>query len=204
MEVSRKDLDERYASLSDDELLAIDPNELTDVAQQCCRREIERRHLSEEMVAEETVPDDAESELDFDDEPTDWLDTAAIACSFQAGAGRQYAEDAQQACIVLHQAGIPSEVVGEHQEGRPDSLNVMVPDALSLKAISILDRDLFNEELEETWRAHFEQLSDSDLRAMDADDLCAGLLDRAARLKRVYEEALLRRRVKPSERGTSA
>jgi hypothetical protein len=69
----------------------------------------------------------------------------------------------------------------------------MVPGALSLKATSVLDRDLFNEELEETWRTHFDELSDQELRDLHADDLCAGLLDRAARLKRVYEEALVRR-----------
>ena len=189
MEVSRQDLEGRYASLSDEELLAIDENELTDLAQQCYRAEVERRHLSEEME-----PDDTKSEIDAHEVPQDWLDTAATACSFQVGTGRRYAEDAEQACTILRDAGIPSQVVSQHEDGQPDSLNVMVPGALSLKAVSILDRDLFNEELEETWRAHFGELSDEDLRALRADDLCAGLLDRAARLKRVYEEALLHRR----------
>jgi hypothetical protein len=70
----------------------------------------------------------------------------------------------------------------------------MVPGTLSLKAISILDRDLFNEEMEESWRAHFDELSDKELRVLHPDDLCAGRLDRAARLKRVYEEALAKRK----------
>jgi hypothetical protein len=63
----------------------------------------------------------------------------------------------------------------------------MVPAAFSLKASSVLDRHLFNPELEETWRTHFDELSDEELRRLNSDDLCAGLLDRAARLKRVYE-----------------
>jgi hypothetical protein len=127
--------------------------------------------------------------------PPDWLDTAATACSFQVGTGQRYAEDAERACTILRDAGIPSQVVSEHEdEGSPDLISVMVPGALSLKAESVLDRDLFNEEMEETWRAHFDELSNAELRALHVDDLCAGLLDRAKRLKRAYEEALARRK----------
>jgi hypothetical protein len=75
-------------------------------------------------------------------------------------------------------------------------LSVMVPGALSLKASSVLDRDMFNEELEETWRTHFDHLSDEELRALRPDELCAGLLDRATRLKRAYEEAVAQRRAR--------
>jgi hypothetical protein len=191
MQISREDLSRHYASLSDAELLAICPNELTDLALQCYGREVERRHLSEE-----TESDDSEPEIDSHDEVSlDWLDTAVTACSFEVGSGRRYAEDAARACTILRDAGIPSQVVTEHQDGvSPDLISVMVPGALSLKATSVLDRDLFNEELEQTWRIHFQELSDEELRVLHADDLCAGLLDRAARLKRIYEEELVRRR----------
>ena len=198
MEVSREDLERRYASLSDEELLAINKNELNDLAQRCHHGEVERRHLSEEIES-----DDAESEIDVHDVPPDWLDTAVTVCSVPVGTGRRYAEDAERACIILREAGVPCQVVSEHEDGQPDSLNVMVPGALSLKATSILDRDLFNEELERNWRTHFDELSAKDLRALDVDDLCGGLLDRAARLKRVYEEALVRRGIKSSERRTN-
>jgi hypothetical protein len=125
----------------------------------------------------------------------DWLDTAATACSFQIGTGRRYAEDAEQACTILRDAGIPSQVVSEHEDDEaPDYISVMVPGALSLKASSLLDRDLFNEEQEEIWRSHFDRLSNEELRALHPDDICAGLLDRAARLRRVYEEALAHRK----------
>jgi hypothetical protein len=200
MQISREDLAKRYSSFSDAELLDIDPNGLTDLARQCYDREVERRHLPEREDS-----NDAEVELDehevlpdigpHDGEAPDWLDTAATACSFQVGSGRRYAEDAERACEILRDAGIPSQVLSEHEDDdSPDLLKVMVPGALSLKAESILDRDLFNEQMEETWRAHFDELSTEELRAVHVDDLCAGLLDRAKRLKRAYEEALARRR----------
>ena len=86
-------------------------------------------------------------------------------------------------------------MVGEHEGGgTPDYLNVMVPGALSLKASSVLDRDLFDQEMEETWSCHFDRLSNEELRALEPHDICAGLLDSAARLKRAYEAALARRR----------
>lgn len=122
---------------------------------------------------------------------SDWLETAATACSFQIGTGR-YAEDAESACKILREAGIPSHVIVEH-DGVPNLLTVLVPGALSLKATSVLDREWFNAELESTWKSHFDELSDEELAALEPDDLCAGLLDRAARLKRVYEEELQRR-----------
>jgi hypothetical protein len=189
MQVSREDLSKNYASLCDLELLAIDRNELTDLALQCYDHEVEHRHLSEK-----TEPDDLALEMDAHDDVPDWLDTAYTACSFQVGTGARYAEEAEQACTILRDAGIPSQVVTEHKDGvRPDLISVMVPAALSLKATSVLDRDMFNQELEETWRNHFDELSDEELCVLNADDLCSGLLDRAARLKRVYEEALARR-----------
>ena len=191
VQINREDLSRHYASLSDGELLAIDPNELTELAAECYGNEVDRRRLSEQPE-----PDGAAPEIHAHDEiEPDWFDTAATACTFQIGTGRRYAEDAERACTILRDAGIPSQVVNDHDEGgQPDSLSVMVPGALSLKASSVLDRDLFNEQLEEAWTSHFDQLSDKELRALQPDDICAGLLDRAARLKRVYEEALAQRK----------
>jgi hypothetical protein len=81
MAISREDLSRHYASLSDEELLALDPNELTDLALDCYQREVERRHLSEEGGW-----DDAAPEIYVPDEVSpDWLETAATACSFQVG-----------------------------------------------------------------------------------------------------------------------
>jgi hypothetical protein len=190
VQITREDLSRHYASLSDSELQALDSGELTEMALGCYRKEIEKRHLTEKRERDETVPNGDE----HDELESDWLDSAATACAFQVGNPERYAlEAADEACAILRAAGVPAQVVVEHEEGAPDTLNVMVPGALSLKAASILDRDLFNEELEETWRSHLAELSDRELEALRPDEICAGMLDRAARLKRVYEEAVARR-----------
>jgi hypothetical protein len=202
VQISREDLSRRYVSLSDEELLALDRNELTKEAQECYDSELARRRLSQHIAVVRNTSGASETELISDDaEPMvyapgevepDWLETAATACSFQVGTPSRY--DAERACAILRNAGIPSQIVSQTGDGgTPDLINVMVPGALSLKASSVLDCELFNEELEETWRSHFDGLSDEELRALQPDDICAGLLDRAARLKRVYEEALARR-----------
>src|SRR5262249_14131101 len=162
-----------------------------ELALKCYDHEVGRRQLPAQVE-----PDAAALEIDRHDEAKpDWLDTAATACSFQIGSGRRYAEDAERACTILRDAGIPSQMVSEHEDGAaPDYISVMVPGALSLKAYSVLDRDLFNEEQEETWRAHFDRLSNEELHALHPDDICAGLLDRAARLRRSYGDALARRK----------
>lgn len=193
MQIDRDALSRHYASLSDDELMALDREDLTDTARKVYDREMEKRQL--DAAAEE---DDAPSEpVSFEAESgadPDWLETASCACSFQAGAGNSpYAQEAERACEILRDAGVPSRVVPEHPETGPDLLNVMVPGRLHLKAASLLDRDLFNEELEEPWRTHLAELSDDELDALDPDILCAGILDRAERLTRIYLEEKERR-----------
>ena len=91
-------------------------------------------------------------------------------------------------------------MVSENEAGAPDLINVMVPGALILKATSVLDVQMLNEEMEETWRSHFEGLSDAELGALQPDDICAGLLDRAARLRAAYEAAVARRKPEARER----
>ena len=70
----------------------------------------------------------------------------------------------------------------------------MVPGALSLQATGVLDVEIFNPQLEASWRTHFEALSDEELHALNSEIICAGLLDRMKRLKRVYDEEIARRR----------
>ena len=72
----------------------------------------------------------------------------------------------------------------------------MVPGALSLKAASVLDKEIFNPEVEAGWKTYFETLKDSELRALNPEILCAGLLDQVTRLKRAYAEEVARRRSK--------
>ncbi|MBV9505774.1 MAG: hypothetical protein JO323_12295 [Acidobacteriia bacterium] len=198
MQISSEALSKHYASLSDTELLAIDPSELTEAAQQCYDRELARRNLPDQAanLSEEVEPDDPSPAIDATyDIQSDWLPAAATACSFSIGPTPRYSEEAARACAILRRAGIPSQVISDADAGEAaTSISVMVPGALSLKASSVLDREWFNEEMEETWRNHFAELADEELRVLQADDICAGLIDRAARLKRVFKEALDRRR----------
>jgi hypothetical protein len=69
----------------------------------------------------------------------------------------------------------------------------MVPGALNLKAVSILDRDFFNPELAAEWKTHLETLSDEDFRALNLDDITAGVADRLERLTKAYKDELSRR-----------
>jgi hypothetical protein len=63
-----------------------------------------------------------------------------------------------------------------------------------MHATSVLDRDLFNAQQEESWRAHLEVLSDAELSRLNPKVFCAGLLDRAARMKKAYEDEVARRK----------
>lgn len=64
----------------------------------------------------------------------------------------------------------------------------MVPAAFTLKATSILDKEIFNLQIEADWRIHLESLTDTELAALNPDVICAGLFDRIGRLKKSYDE----------------
>jgi hypothetical protein len=65
-----------------------------------------------------------------------------------------------------------------------------------LHASAVLDRDLFNATHEEEWQRHFEEISDDDLLALRPEIFTAGLLDRVARMKRVYAAEVAKRGLK--------
>lgn len=75
-----------------------------------------------------------------------------------------------------------------------EEYRVLVPASLNLKAISVLDKEIFNAELEADWRTHFAALSDGELRELRPEVVCAGLLDRVDRLTRAYNEEVARRK----------
>lgn len=193
MQIDREALSRHYQSLSDDELLALDRHELTEVAQQCYDDEMESRGL---LLGEGEEPagiahDDFEP---GDHVAPDWLDTAECATSFSL-TGSSYAEEGKHACDVLLSAGVPCDVLLEDgTDGNAGLLKVMVPMALHLKASAVLDKEIFNKELESAWVPHLEALSDDELRALHPDAVCAGWLDLAARYKRIYQDELARRR----------
>ena len=203
MKIDKEGLRRHYKTLSDEELLALDPAELTDLAQAVYGEELERRGLANgETAAEEEAGEEApsfadlaEDDSDDADEAPDWLDDAACACAFSRYGDNDYAEQVATARRALRAAGIPCVLItqqAESMEGH-DEYCVMVPGALALPATSVLDRDVFNARQEADWRAHLEALSDRELAALDPGVICAGLLDRVARLKRAYHEEAARR-----------
>jgi hypothetical protein len=179
-----------YASLSDEALLDVDPGDLTEVALKCYDEELAARGLNapEELEGYDE-PGDAESE----EIEEDWLAEATCACSFASHPSSPAAGDAGRAREILEANGVPSHVHFEQIDSANQQYQVMVPAGLNLKAVSVLDREIFNPEAEAEWRTHFETMSDDDLGALSAEVLCAGLLDRAKRLKRAYEDEIARR-----------
>ena len=198
MVIDPADLQRHYASLSDEMLLAIDAAELSSAARKCYRREFEKRGLAAPVDEAEVFERVAASvEVDNGVKP-DWIEDAACACGYASYPGHDAAPDVELAREVLEAAGIPCHVAVFRSE--PDTrrqvwheFRVMVPGTLTLKATSVLNKEIFNAKSEAEWKAHFEELSDDELRVLDPEVICAGLLDRAKRLKRVYDEEIARR-----------
>lgn len=204
MQIDREALLRHYGMLLDGELLALNRDELTDVAQTCYDEEMERRGLlnavPEGEAADEEYYEDDELEIPqmVQGEEPEWLPDAACACSFTSYQGGSAASEASEACESLLMAGVPCYLVTtdeESPEGAPPRYlySVMVPGAMNLQAASVLDRDLFNPRLEDEWRAHFEALTDEELAELTPEVICAGLQDRIDRLTRVHAEEVARR-----------
>jgi hypothetical protein len=205
MQIDPEQFSRHYASLSDDALLEIDPADLTEVARERYEQELRNRNLTDDFADEpetgrseyEAASEDPQA-ADQDDDA--WRDHAICACSFaQSRDADTPAVNAAEARTVLANAGIPafidSDPVDPNTGGRPE-YRVMIPAELRLLAESLLDKEIFNASLEADWAAHLEELPDEDLLAMSADELCAGILDRAARLKRALTRELAHRGIR--------
>ena len=204
MQIDLERLRQHYGSLSDDELLSLDREELTEAARKCYDEELARRDLAEPEVSEEEPAGYTGVQSDHGVDP-DWLQDAACACSYVSQPGGSAATDAESARGALEDAGIPCQVsvvqIATSTTDQPaqHEYRVMVPGALNLKATAILDKEVFNPQLEADWRTHFETLTDKELGELNPDVICAGLVDRIARLKRVYNEEISRRFRRSSE-----
>ena len=204
MQIDPEDLRHYYASLPDEALLALDRAELTEAARRCYDAEFAQRDLTSQEAPQDQADDEEEAmgalDLDSGDKP-DWLEDAACVCAFATSPGSPSASAAENAREVLKAGGIPCYVYlnkvdppSVHPQAQYE-YSVMVPGAFNLQAISVLDKEIFNERVEDGWRTHFEALSDDELRALNWEIICAGLLDRMKRLKKVYEEEIARRRL---------
>jgi hypothetical protein len=201
LEVNADDLHQYYASLSDEMLRETDPTNLTEIARKCYHIEVEKRGLTADAAdaLPSTTDEDVEEGLEI--EP-DWLEHAACPCSYTAVPGSNHAPDAERARDALLAAGVPCHLslvspdLQSEDSAHFDEYRLLVPETLNLKAISVLDKEIFNVELEADWRTHFAALSDEQLHALKPEVICAGLLDRVERLTRAYHDEIARRRSK--------
>ena len=214
MKIDPAEIQKRFAALEDDELLDIERDELSEIAQKIYDEECARRGLDLEEALEEWEDEGGETEgatpggepleiaADDDAEQPEWMDDAVCVCTFEANPGSSAVADVAKARAVLLAAEIPcSLAVAElppQREGHPPrkEASLFVPGPLHLHASAVLDRDLFNATHEEEWQRHFEEISNDDLLALRPEIFTAGLLDRVARMKRVYAAEVARRGLK--------
>jgi hypothetical protein len=192
-------LRKHYNSLSDEALLDVDRAELTEAAQQCYDEELKDRRLSARSITEEPEDEDDSGDLHvFHDPEPDWADEAACVCSFLSSRGRDSGSDAASVQSILENAGIPCYLTSEKIEAAKEQrieTRAMVPGNLGLLAHEILDKKLYNLDVEAEWKTYFETLSDEELREADTNKLFCGLLDRIERVTRAYNEEKSRRGV---------
>jgi len=200
VQIDLESLRRHYGSLSDDELLAVERDELTDGGQKCFDEEVERRGLNESQESEASPYEEANEGAIFGvGVDAGWLQDAACVCSFVSQPGGSAATDSENAREVLQNAEIPCVVSAEEvaastgDQPVQHEYRVMVPGALNLTAASILDREVFNPQTEADWRTHFASMTDRELGALNPDVICAGLFDRIARLRRAYNDEVSRR-----------
>jgi len=196
LQIDLEFLRRHYASLSDEALRAVDTTELVEAARACHAEELARRGpASRPGASGEPLDTD---EPDGDEEQPDWIEEAACACSFAAHPGTHHAPEAANARDVLKAAGIPSHLDLHAIEPSTEvhyEYRLMVPGKLNLQAAAVLDKEIFNVDIEAGWRTHFQALSDRELRAVDLQNLFGGLLDRIERVTRAYEEEVAARRL---------
>ena len=191
MQLDLENLRKHYASLNDDALLAIDRDDLVEGAQRCLDAELKQRGLRASGIVK---LDDADDTAETEDEP-DWLPDAVSAGSFTVYPGGDAAIQVDTARHALESAGVRCYALVREEQGPPRAkyYDLMVPGALSLKALSVLDRDVYNPQLEEEWRTHFAALSDEDFQELDLPSMTVGWQDRVDRLTRVYNDELAQR-----------
>jgi hypothetical protein len=205
MRIDPEDIRRRYAVMSDEELLSLDPAELSDMARPIYEQQIADRHLTDVEEAEPKELDDAPAthHFGYEEGPApDWIEDAACVCTFAVDQNNPDPPGASRAHEALEAANIPCFLnMIEDQPATAErparhALLLMVPGSMVLPATSVIERDYLNAESEAEWRNHLQELSDGELKALDPDLLCAGLLDRVTRLRKAYSDELAARRLK--------
>ena len=129
MDVNLDDLCRHYNSLSDDALLAIDPDELTGIARDCLHQELASRGLH----GEETSPADQAEESPA--KPPDFVEAATFQSYSEGSLAR----------AVLRSAEIPAYL--DDQRAGLGTLKLWVPPEFLEQAQEILETPLSDEEL---------------------------------------------------------
>jgi hypothetical protein len=199
-------LRQHYASLSDQGLMEIHRADLVETARAIFDQEVRRRNLARTAVPSSPDPLDehAAAEPYAGEEDPGWLEDAAEVYGYTVQSEAVPAPDpALDALDALKAAGIPGsldlyEIPPEerHSDGGTHRWRLMVPGNLVRRATGILQRDIFNVEFEEVWKAQLEALSDEELRFTNPQVEFCGLYDQIARVNRVYAEEFARRGLK--------
>jgi putative phosphoesterase len=194
MKLDTEFLRQHYAAMPDEELESIDPNELVAAAREIYDAEVASRQAPPERPSMPQRSSEVQPEIEIEE---DWLEDASEAYSRYVSRGNEPAPEAEHARQVLEAAGIPCHLElfeePDQEEHMQFRWRVLVPGKLSHRAAGVLDRDIFNEEFEASWRSHLEVLSDEDLRVMDPGYAFCGLYDRLERANKAYDEELARR-----------
>jgi hypothetical protein len=215
MRIDPKDLRRHYESLSDEELLDMDRSDLAPVAQGIYDQQIARRGLDHPPEQEEEADHgplpvfkpgedrDFASELGGDTgdgPPPAWLEDAACTWSADIYPDSDHMSTGAEVQTALRDAGIPNRIVVKPPEPKPPSAPrslycVMVPGDLGSRAVSVVERKVFNRMAEAEWRSQLQSFSDAELRALNPEDSWGALLDRAERMKRAYLDEIARRKL---------
>ena len=70
---------------------------------------------------------------------------------------------------------------------------VVVPAGMNLEATSVLDKEIYNAEIEAEWRNHFAVLTDEEFFGVNKEILFGSLEDRIERIRRAYDDEVSRR-----------
>jgi hypothetical protein len=196
MQLDTEFLRQHYAAMSDEELESINPSELVEAARKIVEAEIASRQAPAKGRAAAATPPHSRTNLEVEHDE-DWLEDAAEAYSRYVSRGNEPAPEAEHARQVLEAADIPCHLElfedPDQEEQMQFRWRVLVPGKMMHRATSVLDRDIFNEEFEASWRSHLEVLSDEELRVMDPGYAFCGLYDRLERINKAYDEELERR-----------
>jgi len=200
-----------YSSLSDEALLAVERDDLVEMAQKYYDAELKSRELvpsgnvrrTERAQASRSSedPDGGEEATEGDlpdaEGAPDWLDEAAEVYSVVVSPGNSAEDAASGARDVLEAAGIPChlELSETPEEKIPPTQRwrLVVPGNFNMQATSTLERDLFNQEFEAGWKGYLEVLSDDELLEGSPETILCGLFDRIERVTKAYEEEVARR-----------